>query len=696
MSDEHNEITKPLLPNTVDQQPAPTKWMTNKTKAYLKRTLFGFMSGTFLSYLLFFLMVNQMNYSLIRATWTASILLVLLSIGLAFSEHVQCITLLALPQFFTKRGRTLLITYVFVITLSGPMANVTRNTEVLMASLSCGQAQLKSALKDIVTVIKQPFVAIKTAIKHILKCIERVLLKVRKMLIRVKKLLARILRTIRNAFAWLASIVNVCNVHIGTPFQRCHRMFELAREDCRHKLNPWLWPLCNVTDVAKRLCYAVRFVDYVCVLLDHVSDSVVDVVRRRMEIFTNEIRQIFYVSVHFQHSFHFETNASKSFAEIKYDIMDDIRERSAGVRAVASWMQFMSGLFFVWLVARILRYKSRFLRDSRFDNFYLTAEFYAIDERRREMGQQTALPLTWLETRKYVPLHSWWLIRTERLKLAGSLSFLLIATVQIASMLLCDYSLYWLLALIRFHGRQQAGIETEPLLQFSVTGQGMIAELYSGILEVFRPFTNRFAVDPTPCLPDPYRPDFDRYWKIAGYLVMGWLLAIFEPYGLRLRQIVMMRFYPIETRTRAAWLCNHLIRRRGSFVTFARRQARRRLFKDKAIEAVSCLDYLRAKTTHIWLCRKLLGKGVQDYCMLCGMDLSKVSADGVGQCVQWNCAARYCADCFRRLEGSCAMCMQPADYGDMSDVSEELGSTSEDSEAKFDEEIGLVSGQRKR
>lgn len=656
-----------------------SNWILSTTKNLIKRTLFGFIGGLFLSYILFFIMITQMNYSLIRATWIASILSVILTLGLAFSEQVQCITLLALPQFFSKRGRSLLMAYIFVITLSGPMTNATRNIEVLSASLSCGQEQLKSAFNDIVTIIKQPFVAIKHAVKHILKSIERVLIKIRKMMQRIRYLSEQILNTIRNAFKWLANIVNYCNVRIGTPFQRCILMFELAMDDCRLKLG-WFEPLCNVTYLAKTICYSVKFIDYICVLLDFVSDSIVIVVRERMERFADEMHKMFYVSIKFQHKFHFDTNTSKSFDDIKHDIMTDVRERSEIFFMIVSWMNLMTGIFFIWMIIKVMHYRSRFLTDNRFDNYYLNVEFYAINDQRRQMGKETPLPLTWLEQRKYISLTSCALIKSERIRIASSIAFLTASTVQILCMLLLDYSLHWLLSLIQFYGGKQSGIETQPLMSFSVSGNGMIADLYENIIEVFKPFENQYYIDPTPCLPNPFPPNYDNYFKICLYLSISWSLAIFEPYGLRLRQIIMMRFYPAAARTRAAWLCNHLIRRRGTFVKFARRQARRKFFKDSSIEYVSCLDYLRAKTNHLWVFRKLFGKGRECYCMLCGMAFERMDDDIVKKCVQWNCFGRYCAQCFDQLNGSCAICMQPIDYGDMSDVSEEMGSSTDDDE----------------
>lgn len=47
-------------------------------------------------------------------------------------------------------------------------------------------------------------------------------------------------------------------------------------------------------------------------------------------------------------------------------------------------------------------------------------------------------------------------------------------------------------------------------------------------------------------------------------------------------------------------------------------------------------------------------------------------------CIQQGCNGQYCFDCFDKLNGSCPLCMDPVSYGDLSDYSEEWGSTDED------------------
>lgn len=115
------------------------------------------------------------------------------------------------------------------------------------------QSQLKSALKELLDIMKEPFVAIKHAVQEIMKNIKVVLVKFRAVMIRMKKLIVKIcervydnniflistnfffdkVSTIGKAFQFLGNVVSVCNRNVGTPFQRCVKMFEEANESCK-------------------------------------------------------------------------------------------------------------------------------------------------------------------------------------------------------------------------------------------------------------------------------------------------------------------------------------------------------------------------------------------------------------------------------------------------------------------------------
>lgn len=51
--------------------------------------------------------------------------------------------MLLLPQLFSKRGRAMVVAYILVITLTGPVANTTQNTEILVSSMHCDAVNMR-------------------------------------------------------------------------------------------------------------------------------------------------------------------------------------------------------------------------------------------------------------------------------------------------------------------------------------------------------------------------------------------------------------------------------------------------------------------------------------------------------------------------------------------------------------------------
>lgn len=134
-----------------------------------------------------------------------------------------------------------------------------------------------------------------------------------------------------------------------------------------------------------------------------------------------------------------------------------------------------------------------------------------------------------------------------------------------------------------------------PVFTIKVIGVGLIADFVHGLVDAFSTLVESFHIDPKPCLPVPSPPDFLRYAEIFVLLTMVWVMLFFEPYVLRLRQVVMNRYHPDRSRERAAWLYQQIVRKRMSFVKFARRKVRRRFHKDGVVEQVRFMEWVRAK-----------------------------------------------------------------------------------------------------
>lgn len=109
-----------------------------------------------------------------------------------------------MPQFFSKRGRQALLAYAFILALTGPAKNTLNNMSILSESLACGQVilsttnelfqipifqeQLKAVVKQIIEVMKVPFMAIKEAIKTVVRTVKVIIKKIKQVLLSVKRI----------------------------------------------------------------------------------------------------------------------------------------------------------------------------------------------------------------------------------------------------------------------------------------------------------------------------------------------------------------------------------------------------------------------------------------------------------------------------------------------------------------------------
>lgn len=142
------------------------------------------------------------------------------------------------------------------------------------------------------------------------------------------------------------------------------------------------------------------------------------------------------------------------------------------------------------------------------------------------------------------------------------------------------------------------------MISVKVIGHGVVAELCRELVDVLKPLVKFFDVDFKLCLPHPHQPDFAKYAKIGVLTTCWWALLILEPFGLRLRSIIMQHFYPTRCLERTVWLYHHILRRRMKFFDYARRQASRKLRLNEPFvdETAGCLEIFRAKIDRLIRC----------------------------------------------------------------------------------------------
>nr|CAD7406922.1 unnamed protein product [Timema poppensis] len=222
---------------------------------------------------------------------------------------------------------------------------------------------LKHVLKQILEAIKKPFLAIKEAFRKVMKTIKGFIDKLKTVLLVIKRIIiiignmARIVmrgcrpyklwpcdtaKVIKTVYQWLKSILSICNKKMGTPYERCLRVFDNAVVDCQATLGPMFNWLCSIVYLAKVVCVIAKILDLICMLVEFIKTTVVGTIKR------------------------------------------------------SEWFSLGGSRSRVWM------YEYRFMTTERFDNLYITNEFIEMDIRRAAKDMETVLPLSRIERRRYI------------------------------------------------------------------------------------------------------------------------------------------------------------------------------------------------------------------------------------------------------------------------------------------------------
>ncbi|XP_037295750.1 uncharacterized protein LOC115449449 isoform X2 [Manduca sexta] len=646
----------------------------------LVKAIFGFIGGYVLSYLCFIFFVYQLSISVVYATVLSFIIGILLTLGLAFSYRIRCLIFLLVPQFFSRFGRYTLTCYALILILTGPATNTLKNSEVLSESMACSQEQIKTSLNNLNESVKKPHNFLKDSVKQIMEKTKKISLELKQIMIKINRLILSVVSAIQMNFEWLKSIAVNCNKKLGTPHEFCTQVLKNSIAYCEEVFGA-VSKLCDKTNLAREACADTKAFEAFCGVSEFVDDCFLATVRRRLKDFSDRIEAMMHVEVRTHHSYSFSADTSGSTSQVAAGIVTEIRNRADPLLTWLSWSSCVTSLFLLLIIFRAKYYQHMYETRSRFDNRYVSKELRDLDLKRLREGRETILPLNRREKAKYINITSFRLLTSERTYWSRSVVFMTITTFKLLIHMVADYSLYWVLMTIKYHGSLQTPLPAElPRPYFDVSDAGLVGRFLKSTLSILEiPLFNTDSS--ASCLPNPKPPDFRRYTQIGVLIFLLWFFALFEPYGLRLRHVIMSHYRPERARERAVWLYNHILRTRGSFMKFARRKLHRE-YKYRAQTKLTFRMWFTSLMPFNCL-RSLLDKRFEEKCLLCGTTQLKTDPDTqMIRCECKDCPGTYCCSCFAEIGQLCTICLSPEDYGDLSDVSLERGSSGESSDSE--------------
>lgn len=113
----------------------------------------GIVSGIVFGFYLFysFYRILHLNFkvSVFVSFGLTLIVVIFFTLLIYFNKRTRCIFFLMIPQFFSRRGRKLLIVYVYYLAFTGPTNHMMKNIHHLAEAITCGEVKKKLQLKNI-------------------------------------------------------------------------------------------------------------------------------------------------------------------------------------------------------------------------------------------------------------------------------------------------------------------------------------------------------------------------------------------------------------------------------------------------------------------------------------------------------------------------------------------------------------------
>ncbi|XP_076220109.1 DC-STAMP domain-containing protein 2-like [Aptenodytes patagonicus] len=651
------------------RRPQQMRWPEEASEVWeLARSAGGFALGMALASLYGALVLLAQGHNVWYCLVTTTSLGAGLGLGMAFSVKVRVTVLLSLPHIFTREGKMLMLLLALSMAVQGPCTNILHNFSQAAESLSCGAELALNQTAERLQRTQEPLLNVLAKIKDIAQKAKVVGDRVRKFFRSIMDSVSHVARALRNVWLWLANVGKVCNQELGTPYHRCLRLFDEAKDNCERAV-PFLFFLCYVIVTFKPFCGLANVALLFCVIPRYIQSFLKSKIAAPLRDALDRVRREFEFNISAVHRFDVRLNASKSLGEVALDIMEGVLLRLEPTRQVLGLFTHISFCAILYMYLQALRYRYRYLRDDTFDNIYITRRFVELDLWRAEQGRPTVLPLTAWERGRYIPPGGLWLSRQEwrryGLQLVGVLRHMLLGL----SIILADYSLFWLLDLVRHQLRGEIVARAPAVLGVSINGTGYTSEIFRDLVSAFDALQRgNISVLSQRCLLQPVEPNYSTYLSMGLLYGICLFIAVFGSHVARLRRVVCAAYYPCREQERTSFLHGTILARRAGLAR-ALRQAAMQRTADAG--QGNLLLFLTSRLPAFARLARLLGIQ-QKRCLACGM---AEQPDFVA-CITPGCKGLYCSECYQTLSNVCSVCMSPLSYRDTRD--EEMDSSDEE------------------
>ena len=636
----------------------------------------GFVVGSIFSWVYLWLMQSMLATRRSVATSASVVILVFLSLGLAFSSYVRLLCLVSIATLCSSTGRAILIVMIVLLAYRGPVNNCSNNGIELVRAIACSAREAAAVagrhVGDKLSPVRDFWQTVQQASNSFIR-------KARDRAHQVKQTAEAVTRELKKIAAMLPPMPQ-----LGRKRYRCTSYTFHDGVGC---------------DAAAG--FFNLFMSYVSHLYENLAREAqlqvklaAEALQRRLQDKVKAAADYVAVNVSVDDSLQVNSTQDVSWEEVMEAVAEDFYQQVAWLEYVVQGVHALHPLLSLLILIRAALYIRSYRRKLHYDNLYITSGIRDLDAARaRDPFRETLLPLTPVEARDVLthPL-SLRLAPLERRKLWLSILVLCSNVAFVASWMLADVGLYYSVKVISRHsGDVQVSVDAPTCNVSSNPASPMhsfesVAAFCSGdreeVVGKAKAEAEELKRRAAACFPAPSPPDYDIYRRIGLLLLVCLLSSLMEAYTLRARHAVCDAWHEERAKARAAFLYNSLMAARGSLAAFLQDNLRANLgFRD--VERASFAERI---ATQCPLLRSCLQPQSPIFCSHCGKR-GDDDDDWIPCESDHRCGSRFCARCILLLDNLCPTCAQPIALPDSDD------SVEEDSGDEGREELGDESHQ---
>ncbi|XP_032701094.1 LOW QUALITY PROTEIN: E3 ubiquitin-protein ligase DCST1 [Lontra canadensis] len=635
--------------------------------------LLGASTGGLLAMGLFQLLVNPMDIYEGQKMVALYGVVGLGAVGWGTSPHIRCASLLLVPKMLGKEGRLFVLGYALAAIYEGPVANLRYNLNEVVASLGCtvelqvnntraawriSTAPLRAVFKDLMGSKN----ALRAGTQNISKSFEELDAQVKSDAGFVpedapgsdpmarrgasQRALSPRRRALSTQKMYELKTKLRCSYVVDQAIASCHRWFDRKHQQCVRRIwVPLFRDLLCLPMKFKFFCSIAKVTEFWCrrrIPVEGNFGQTYDSLNQSVHDLDGDFSATIELKEEKQAAV---VGANTSWEHVSTELRDYVRQQEARLQWTLGLLHVLFSCTFLLVLHASFSYMDSYNRDIRFDNIYISTYFCQIDERRKQLGKRTLLPLRKAEEKTVIFPCDPSVQASEMRNLARELVEMV--PVLLLLLLLCglDWALYSIFDTIRHHSFLQYSFRSSHKLEVKVGGHSMLARLLRKTIGALNTSSETvMESNNMPCLPQPLSLDAWAYVRAALPIGLLLCLCLLQAFAYRLRRVIAAFYFPKREKKRVLFLYNELLRKRAAFTQLRRAAILRRAREQKAPRPrLTDVLHRRCPLVRRWLRRR---------CVVC----QAPETPEAYVCPTPDCAALYCRPCWDDVRRRCPAC----------------------------------------